>query len=62
MFEEARQRSEKYVVDESNRRAEARRPISPTLQKMLNEVNEPHDSKQPCVCLCVCMCVCVCAR
>jgi len=43
MFEEARQRSEKYVVDESNRRAEARRPISPTLQKMLNEVNEPHD-------------------
>jgi len=43
MFEEARQRAEKYVIDENNRRPEARRPISPTLQKMLNDVNEPHD-------------------
>lgn len=43
MFEEARQRAEKYVIDESNRRPEARRPISPTVEKMLTEVNEPHD-------------------
>jgi len=43
MFEEARQRAEKHVIDESNRAAEARRPISPTVERMLNEVNEPHD-------------------
>jgi len=43
MFEEARQRAEKHIIDESNRRPEARRPISPTLQKMLDEVNDPHD-------------------
>ena len=46
MFEEARQRAEKHVIDESNRRPEARRPISPTVEKMLTEVNEPKDSKQ----------------
>ena len=45
MFEEARQRAEKHVVDESNRKAKARRPISPTLERMLNEVNEPQSSK-----------------
>ena len=45
MFEEARQRAEKYVIDESNRRQDARRPISPTLQKLLSEVNEPQESK-----------------
>ena len=45
MFEEARQRAEKYVIDESNRKAESRRPISPTVERMMNEVNEPHDSK-----------------
>merc|ERR1711942_48163 len=43
MFEEARHRAEKHIIDESNRRPEARRPISPTLQKMLDEVNDPHD-------------------
>jgi len=43
MFEEARQRAEKYVIDESNRRQDARRPISPTLQKLLSEVNEPQE-------------------
>jgi len=43
MFEEARQRAERYVIDETNRRQDARRPISPTLQKMLSEVNEPQD-------------------
>jgi len=43
MFEEARQRAEKYVIDESNRKAESRRPISPTVERMMNEVNEPHD-------------------
>lgn len=43
MFEEARQRAEKHVIDESNRRPEARRPISPTVEKMLTEVNEPKD-------------------
>lgn len=41
MFEEARQRAEKHVIDESSRKPEARRPISPTLERMLNEVNEP---------------------
>jgi len=43
MFEEARQRAEKHVIDESNRRPEARRPISPTVEKMLADVNEPKD-------------------
>jgi len=43
MFEEARQRAEKYVIDESNRKSESRRAISPTVERMLNEVNEPHD-------------------
>ena len=44
MFEEARQRAEKHVIDEGTRKAESRRPISPTVERMLNEVNEPHDS------------------
>jgi len=43
MFEEARRRAEKHVIDESNRRPDARRPISPTLQKMLSEVNDPQE-------------------
>lgn len=43
MFEEARQRAEKHVIDEGTRKAESRRPISPTVERMLNEVNEPHD-------------------
>merc|ERR1712142_1305924 len=43
MFEEARQSAEKYVIDESNRKSESRRAISPTVERMLNEVNEPHD-------------------
>jgi len=43
MFEEARRRAEKHVIDESNRKEMARRPISPTVEKMLSEVNEPKD-------------------
>jgi len=47
MFEKARQRADEHVVDDTNRAEMARRPLSPSLQRMLSEVNEPTNEPLP---------------